>query len=171
MDERSRLRVGKLTATVQAYGESKAAAEALAKRLCDERGIGLTIFRPCGITGPADPLLMGTLKLFMRMPVVPFPALTRIGVVHAADVAEAVCAALTHSQLASGKAYNLQGNTVSLWEIANAWKRAGGHAPWLRIPVPVPLLLRFDDALARRELGFRPRDVAVICREALEQPG
>lgn len=167
VDERSPLRVGKLNATLQAYGESKAAAESLARTLCEQRQIGLTIFRPCGITGPHDPLLMGTLRLFMRAKVVPFPALTRIGVVHAGDVAEAVCLALERSQVANGKAYNLQGNTLSLWALADAWKAAGGKAPWLRIPVPVPLLLRFDDALARAELGYRPRDVGVICREAL----
>lgn len=166
-DERAPLRAGRLTALVQAYGESKAAAETLARSLAERHGIGLTVLRPCGITGPGDPLLLATLGLFMRAKVVPFPALTRIGVVHAGDVAEAVCLALERSQVARGKAYNLQGNTVSLWAMADAWKKAGGAAPWLRIPVPVPLLLRFDDTLARRELGFSPRDVGVICSEAI----
>ena len=171
VDERSPLRAGKLTALLHAYGESKAAAETIAKQLCQERQIALTIFRPCGITGPSDPLLMRTLQMFLRAKVVPFPVLTRIGVVHAEDVANAVCLALERTQLASGKAYNLQGNTISLWAMADAWRQAGGKVPWLRIPVPVPLLLRFDDGLARSELGYRPRDVGVICREVVAQLG
>lgn len=171
LDERAPLRAGRLDATLQAYGESKAAAELVARQICERNAIDLTIFRPCGITGPSDPLLMRTLKRFMGPRIVPFPAFTHIGVVHAADVAEAICNALERPAISRDKAYNLQGNTVTLWEMANAWKAAGGRTPWLRIPVPVPVSLRFDDALARNELDFRPRDVRVICREVLALAG
>jgi hypothetical protein len=40
----------------------------------------------------------------------------------------------------------------------------------LRIPVPFPYLLRFDDSLARRELGFAPRELSSIVREWLGAP-
>jgi nucleoside-diphosphate-sugar epimerase len=167
VSESGALRRGTRDAWLSAYAESKAAAERLAWELCNRRGIALTTLRPCGITGPHDPLLMRSLELVMRLKLAPFPAFTQIGVVHAADVAEAACVALERPDVAAGKAYNLQGNTVSLWELGDAWRSAGGGAPWLRLPIPVPYLLRFDDSLARRELGFRPRGLAEICREAV----
>src|SRR5689334_2738601 len=114
VDERGRLRKGRTTALVSAYGESKAAADRLAEELCRAHGVGLTTFRPCGITGPADPLLKRAIERIMRIRLTPFPVLTRIGVVHGADVASAVCNALSRPDVALGKVYNLQGNTVSL---------------------------------------------------------
>lgn len=170
-DERAELRRGRRHALLQAYGESKALAERVARTLSARHGVALTIFRPCGITGPSDPLLMRTLTRFMQRKVTLFPAFTRIGVVHAADVANAVCKAIERSATSAGKVYNLQGNTVSLWQLANAWKAAGGAAPWLRVPIPVPLLLRFNDACARRELAFQPRSIRDICHEALRSHG
>jgi dihydroflavonol-4-reductase len=167
LSESAPLRPGAKFPWLSAYAESKAAAERLAWELCKRRNIALTTLRPCGITGPRDPLLMRNLERFMRLRLAPFPVLTQIGVVHAADVAEAACVALERPEVAAGKAYNLQGNTVSLWEIGDAWRSAGGRAPWLRLPIPVPYRLRFDDSLARRELGFQPRGLADICREAV----
>jgi nucleoside-diphosphate-sugar epimerase len=103
----------------------------------------------------------------MRLKIAPFPIGTRIGVVHGADVASAVCSALAQGELTRGKVYNLQGHTVSLWDLSSAYRRAGGSSPWLRLPVPFPYLLRFDDSLARRELGFAPRALASILEEWL----
>jgi dihydroflavonol-4-reductase len=167
LDERTPLRSGTSISRINAYGESKAAAERLAWELCDQHGIALTSFRPCGITGIGDPLMMGWLQKLMRMPIVPFPVLMRVGIVHGGDVAEAVALALEKSEVASGKAYNLQGSTLSLWEIGNAWKRAGGRSSWLRLPVPVPFAMRYDDRAARRELGWQPRNISKICEEAV----
>lgn len=165
LSEQSKLRSGRLSARVGAYGESKAAADRLADQLCRVRGVGLTTFRPCGITGPHDPLLRLNMERFMRLKIVPFPVLTRIGVVHGADVADAVCSALERPETAVGKVYNLQGNTISLWSLGEALRRVRGEGPWLRIPVPFPYLLRFDDDLARRELAFAPRTVEAIVQE------
>ena len=64
-----------------------------------------------------------------------------------------------------GKVYNLQGNTISLWDLSSTLQRVRGSGPWLRIPIPFPYLLRFDDDLARRELAFAPRAVEAIVRE------
>jgi nucleoside-diphosphate-sugar epimerase len=153
---------------LNAYGVSKAEAERLATQQARAAGIALTTFRPCGITGPLDPLLLAYVERFMRPAVVPFPTHVEIGVVHAADVAEAVMLALSKPKISSGKAYNLQGNTATLWQISNAWQRAGGRSPRLRVPIPVPIALRHDDARARRELGWHPRDLDAIMREAVQ---
>jgi nucleoside-diphosphate-sugar epimerase len=168
--ETSGLRRGRRNALLAAYGESKAAADKLAAELSARAGIALTTFRPCGITGPHDPLLRPALARFMRMKVAPLPIGTRIGVVHGADVADAVRRALEQPELTRGKVYNLQGHTISLWDLSSAYLRAGGPSPWLRIPVPFPYLLRFDDSLARRELGFAPRELSSILREWLGAP-
>jgi nucleoside-diphosphate-sugar epimerase len=171
LSEQAKLRRGRLNALLGAYGESKAAADRLAEELCRKHGVGLTTFRPCGITGPSDPLLRQTLERIMRFKVVPFPVLTRIGVVHGADVAEAVCNALARPDTSIGKVYNLQGNTISLWSLGEALQRIRGAGPWLRIPVPFPYLLRFNDDLARRELAFAPRAIDAIVREWVQASG
>jgi 2-alkyl-3-oxoalkanoate reductase len=165
--EASALRRGRQSALLGAYGESKAAADKLAAELSARHGISLTTFRPCGITGPHDPLLKPALARFMRLWVAPLPIGTRIGVVHGADVANAVCSALEKPELTRGKVYNLQGHTVSLWDLSSAYQQAGGSRPFLRLPLPFPYLLRFDDSLARRELDFVPRPLVNIVGEWL----
>ena len=150
-----------------AYGMSKAEAERVACAIAREAGVALTTFRPCGITGPGDPLLMAAIARTMRVPVVPYPAFAAIGVVHAGDVAEAVALALEQPSVSRDRAYNLQGHTVTLWQLADAWRSAGGRSARLRLPVPCPVSLRYDDSRARRELGWRPRSVAAIVEEAV----
>jgi nucleoside-diphosphate-sugar epimerase len=166
LDESAPLRPLARASFASAYGVSKAEAERIAARLCNEHDIGLTTFRPCGITGPNDPLLIAAVERVMRLPLTLYPAYCAIGVVHAADVAAAVLLAL-EQPIAVGKAYNLQGNDATLWQIADAWRRAGGHAPRLRIPVPVPFALRYDDTRARRELSWSPRSLDAILEEAV----
>jgi nucleoside-diphosphate-sugar epimerase len=154
-----------------AYGISKAEAERVAWRIARAHDLALTTFRPCGITGPHDPMLIAAIERVMRAWVTPFPAYTKIGVVHAADVTDAVARALLRPELARDKAYNLQGSTATLWQIADAWRRAGGRSPLLRLPVPVPLALHYDDTLARRELGWEPRSLDAILSEAVAARG
>ncbi len=165
--EQSRLRGEKALAPWNAYGASKAEAERLARRMSAEHGIKLTTFRPCGISGPNDPLLVGALSTLGRLPLAPLPVFTEIGVVHAEDVAEAVALALEQPEISGGKAYNLQGTSLSLWRVVDAYRRAGGRTPKWTVPVPFPFLLRFDDRLARRELGWKPRDIDAIFRDVL----
>jgi len=167
LDETSALRALKRAWFLTAYGISKAEAERIASRVAEEQDIALTTFRPCGITGPRDPLLIAAIERVMRAPITPFPAYAQIGVAHAADVTDAVARALARPEVARGKAYNLQGCTATLWQIADAWQRAGGRSPRLRLPIPMPIRLRYDDALVRRELGWQPRSLDAILEEAV----
>jgi nucleoside-diphosphate-sugar epimerase len=153
---------------LQAYGVSKAEGERLAAQSARAADVALTIFRPCGITGPADPLLITWVERFMKPWLVPFPTHVAIGVAHAADIAQAVLLALEKPEVSAGKVYNLQGNTATLWQLADAWKRAGGRSPKLRLPVPVPVSLRHDDDRVRRELGWQPRGIDAIMSEAVQ---
>jgi nucleoside-diphosphate-sugar epimerase len=165
-DESSPLRRG-ARFVWDAYGASKAEAERVAQAICADAGVGLTIFRPCGISGARDPLLMGALTLLSRFPVAPMPVFTRIGVVHAEDVAEAVALSLERPEVAAGKAYNLQGATASLWRVARQFRAAGGPSARVWLPIAFPFLLRYDDARARRELGWQPRSLERICEDAV----
>lgn len=167
LDERTPLAPLSFAWFGNAYGLSKAESERIAWREAKAANIALTTFRPCGITGPADPLLMASIARVMRWPIALLPVGMAIGVVHAEDVAEAVALALEQPAIAAGKAYNLQGETVSLWQLADAWRNAGGGSASLRVPVPVPFSLRYDDTRARRELGWRPRELARIVEEAV----
>ncbi|MDB4972626.1 MAG: NAD-dependent epimerase/dehydratase [Myxococcaceae bacterium] len=167
IDESEPLRPRGRVSFANAYGASKAEAERVAWRLSRKNGIALTTFRPCGITGPLDPLLIDAIERVMRLPVTFFPTHTTIGVVHAADVAEATMLALEQPEVSADRAYNLQGCTATLWQIADAWRRAGGRSPRLRIPLPVPVSLRYDDTRARRELQWSPRTLDAILEEAV----
>lgn len=165
--ERDPLRKGLQRAPWAVYGSSKAEAERAAWEICRKHGIALTTFRPCGISGAHDPLLMGAIDKLGRLPVAPVPVFTEIGVVHGSDVAEAVARALERPEVASGKAYNLQGSSVSLWRVVEAYKQAGGRAPRLCLPIPFPFLLRYDDTLARKELDWTPRSLRAVCEDAV----
>lgn len=165
--EQSRLRQGGKLLPWNAYGSSKAESERLAQDLSRELGICLTTFRPCGISGKRDPLLLGALEKLGRFPLAPLPVFTEIGVVHGEDVAEAVALALEKPSVACGKAYNLQGDSVSLWRVMEAYRRAGGLAPRWTLPVPFPFLLRYDDRLARHDLGWHPRGIDDVLRDAM----
>jgi dihydroflavonol-4-reductase len=170
-DESSPLRALSRVHFGNAYGVSKAEGERVAWQISERAGVGLTTFRPCGITGPDDPLLIATIERVMRAWITPFPTHLSIGVVHAADVAQAVLLALEKPKLAVGRAYNLQGLTATLWQIADAWQRAGGRSPRLRVPVPLPFALRYDDTRARNELGWSPRTLDAILQEAVAKRG
>jgi len=49
----------------------------------------------------------------------------------------------------------------------DAYRRAGGRMTRWTLPVPFPYLLRYDDSLARRELGWQPRDIDAVFRDVL----
>lgn len=149
-----------------AYQISKAVSEQLAWRLAEQYSLQLTTVRPCGIYGAFDPNFMAVFKRLLKLPVSVFPTLLQLPMVYAGDVAEAIALAL-EKPVAIGKAYNVTGEDRRLWEFLEAWKAAGGKAPLLTIPLPVPIKHSFDHGRARRDLGWQNRPYVDALRETV----
>jgi nucleoside-diphosphate-sugar epimerase len=147
-----------------AYGVSKARAEARAWEVAAELGLALTTLRPCLIYGAFDTNFMPFLRALLSLPVSAVPAGTRLPMVYAGDVAEAVALALERD-VAIGRAYNVTDDPGTLWAFCDAWRTAGGRAPRLVLPLPIPYSQRFDARRAATELGWRPRPVVDALRE------
>jgi len=147
-----------------------ALSKAIGERRVRERGatesIALTVLRPGPIYGSNDHKMTSMYARWMRWPVFPAPTF-RMNHVHAGDVAGAIAGALANPA-SHGRAYNVTGPCVSLWEVLRTWKRKVGRGPVL-LPVPVPVWVDFDDGAAARDLGFRPRSVAEGIDEVLER--
>jgi len=157
------VRPGRITA----YPLSKALAEQAAFRLARERELALTVLRPSGIYGAFDTNFMAVFRAFMRPKLSVYPAFFRLPLVYAGDVAEALALAL-ETDASIGRAYNIAGEDRSAWDFARAWREAGGHSPWLMLPVPFPYRRIYDTGRARRELGWRNRPHVDGLREALD---
>ncbi|MCB9675898.1 MAG: NAD(P)-dependent oxidoreductase [Alphaproteobacteria bacterium] len=136
------------------YARSKAAAERLAWDWAREHGLELTALRPGPIYGERDPKLTARYQRMLSWPVVLAPT-AQLPHVHAGDVALAAAAAL-ENPASVGRAYNVTGESISVWRLLSIWKRVTG-ARALVVPVPVPLRIAFDDSAAARDLGFHPR--------------
>lgn len=155
------------------YPISKAVSEQLAWRFANERGLDLTTIRPGAIYGAFD---SNFTAVFKRLAAIPYlrvgliPVFTRIPLVYAGDVAEAI--ALTfENPTAIGRAYNVTGDDFTLRDFAAAWRAAGGRFGSIKIPLPAPVSQGFDNALAKKDLGWRNRPFVEALREtfALEQ--
>jgi nucleoside-diphosphate-sugar epimerase len=149
-----------------AYPLSKALSEQTALRLAAARGLELTVIRPGGVYGAGDRNFMPVFKAFMRPKLTLYPAMFRLPLVYAGDVAEAVALAL-EKPISIGRAYNIAGEDRAAWDFARAWKAAGGRSPWLMLPVPFPYRRVFDTARALHELGWRARPYLDGLRETL----
>ncbi len=162
-------------APLSAYGVSKAAAEDSAWRLADEYGIALSTVRPHSVHGAFD---QGTFTLWFKRllapPITVFPTSIRIPSVYAGDIAEAMCLML-EKPVSEGRAYNICGapGEVTMWEMAQAYREAGGASPLAMLPFPFPFVRRFSIERAEQDLGFRNRPVVDGFREmvALERAG
>lgn len=144
-----------------------AAGKALAERLvwaAVERGLEPTILRPGPVYGSRDPKLTQRYLRAMEQAVRAVPTL-RLPHVHAADVAIAAAGALANDD-SIGRAYNVTGAPVSLFEVARTLKRLRGSGPVL-VPVPVPLSVGWDNRAAERDLGVRFRSLTDGLREVL----
>jgi len=155
-----------------AYARSKALSEQLAWRLAQEHGLELTTVRPCAIYGAFDDNFTAIFKWLARWPVTVMPAFSRLAVVYAGDVAEAIALAL-EKPVAIGRAYNVTGDDVTVWAFARAWREAGGRLTPLTLPLVVPFTRWFDHERATRELGWRNRPLVdglrdTFAREALD---
>jgi nucleoside-diphosphate-sugar epimerase len=139
-----------------AYSISKAVSEQLAWRKAEEHGLALTTVRPCAIFGAFDPNFTAVFRRLAGLPVTVMPAFMRISLVYAGDVAEAIALAL-ENPVAVGRAYNVTGEDRTVWEFLRAWRRAGGPAAYLTLPLPVPYVRRYDSSRAETELGWHNR--------------
>jgi dihydroflavonol-4-reductase len=151
------------TAT-NAYSISKALSEQLAWRLAGAHGFALTTVRPCAIYGAFDPNFTRVFRRLLSLPVTVVPALLRLALVYAGDVAEAIARALERPS-AVGRAYNTTGDDRTVWEFAQAWKAAGGCGAALMIPLPVPMARLYDDRRARDDLGWENRPFVDALRD------
>jgi len=149
-----------------AYQISKALSEQLAWRLAGRHGLELTTVRPCMIYGAFDRNFMAVFKRLAGLPITVYPAGLGLSMVYAGDVAEAVARAL-ENPVSIGKAYNTTGEEVTFWEFARAWKAAGGAAPRLAIPLPVPVRQHFDHSRVTEDLGWHNRPLHAALRETL----
>jgi UDP-glucose 4-epimerase len=154
---------GRLT---PAYGLSKALAERRAWQLAREHRLALTTVRPCLIYGAFDTNFMPIFVALAKLPIAVMPACTWLAMVYAGDVAEAVALAL-EKPVAIGRAYNVEGEGMSIWRFFRAWREAGGRSARLAVPVPFPYRRAYDTTRARTELGWRSRPVDEALRETL----
>jgi nucleoside-diphosphate-sugar epimerase len=158
-----------------AYAWSKAASERAAWRLAAQQGVALTTLRPHTVYGAFDEhSFTPWMKRLMAWPVAPWPTHLALPPVYAGDVAEAVCLALERPA-ARGRAYNVTGEADrhTYWDLMEAWRAAGGRAPRVVVPVPVPMRRRYAVERAHAELGWRNRPLVEGFREmlALEAAG
>jgi nucleoside-diphosphate-sugar epimerase len=147
-----------------AYPVSKAASERVAWAAAREHDLALTTVRPCTIYGAYDPNFTPLFRRLVGLPVTLMPVYLRIGLVYAGDVAEAIALALERPT-SIGHAYNTTGDRESTWDLASAWREAGGRAAWLMLPLPLPFTMHFDSSRARSDLGWRPRPLVEGLRE------
>lgn len=154
------------------YAISKAAAERAAWRRAEAHGMVLSTVRPHTVYGAFD---RGTfsvwLKRFMAMPGVGvFPKGVYLPAVFAGDLGRAVSRMLVRDA-ARGRAYNIASapDEVSYWDLMQAYRRAGGCAPKVVLPVPFPFRRRYDTTRARKELDFVPRPLDEGFRDMVER--
>jgi nucleoside-diphosphate-sugar epimerase len=147
-----------------AYAISKALSEQLAWEKARALGIAMTAVRPCAIYGAFDPNFMRVIRRLMSLPVSVTPVLLRLPLVHAGDVAEAIARALERP-VAVGRAYNVTGAARPFAEFLAAWREAGGPAPRVAIPIPVPFAIGYDTSRAEADLGWRSRSYLDGLRE------
>jgi nucleoside-diphosphate-sugar epimerase len=148
-----------------AYAISKALSEQLAWEQARALGIAMTAVRPCAIYGAFDPNFMRVIRRLMRLPVSVVPVRLRLPLVYAGDVAEAIARALERP-VAVGRAYNVTGAERPFAEFLAAWREAGGPAPWVAIPIPVPFAIGYDTSRAEADLGWRARSYVDGLRES-----
>lgn len=148
------------------YAISKALSEQLAWKIAAELGLDLTTVRPCIIYGAHDPNFTPILRWLTWFPVAVVPALAGLPFVYAGDVAEGIALCLERP-VAIGKAYNLTGEDATIWQLVDAWRDAGGRAPWLRLPLPVPMARGFDHSRASTDLGWSNRALVEGLRETI----
>jgi len=181
-----------------AYKRSKLLSERLVEEMIERNGLPAVIVNPSAPLGPGDvrPTPTGRIVLEAMRGNMPAYVDTGLAVVHVADVAAGHLAALRHGRI--GERYILGGENVELSELlAEVARLIGGRPPRVRLPrwplLPIahvnealarltgrePFLnveslrlsattMFFDDAKARRELGYRSRPYRHALADAVE---
>ncbi len=150
------------------YAVSKAVSEHLAWALAREHALALSTVRPNTIFGAFDPNFTPVFRRLVTLPVGVMPAFLQLGFVYAGDVAEAIARALERD-VAVGRAYNTAGEGQSAWELALAWREAGGRTGWALLPMPFPLVIRHDSSRARQEIGWQTRPLVDAWRDTFRR--
>jgi nucleoside-diphosphate-sugar epimerase len=132
------------------YPETKAASEALLRRVQAEEGLGLRILRFAFVYGEGDPHL-GESLLWARG----WPLHKRLHLVHHADVAQALLRALRTEGI-DGETFNIADDApVTAYELLELNGQAAEDDAAGR-PLDDPWEGIVDTAKSRRVLGFRP---------------
>jgi nucleoside-diphosphate-sugar epimerase len=137
-----------------AYRATKQLSEALAFEISAKHGIATTALRPAGIYGARDQNLLPSMRMIMRLPVIPAPSL-HFPFVYAGDVANAVVGAL-RNDASAGKAYLIAGRDEPIGDFLRAWKNVT-NAKGAILPLPLGRGFRIDTSLAEREIAFTNR--------------
>lgn len=180
-----------------AYKLSKILSERLVERLVAEEGLPATIVCPSTPLGPGDlrPTPTGRIVAEALRGGVPAYVDTGLNIVHVDDVAAGHVAALRHGEI--GERYILGGANLTLQELLTEISRIARRPPprvklpyWPLVPLAYaneffarlagtePFLNReslrlsatrmfFDDAKARRALGYRTRPAAEAIADAV----
>lgn len=183
--------------TIGVYKQSKVAAERAVERLVRERGLPAVIVNPSTPIGPRDVRPTPTGRIIVEAASGRMPAFvdTGLNLVHVDDVAAGHLAALRRGRV--GERYILGGENVTLAAmLADIARLVGRRPPTIRLPrAPLyplavgaelfgrltgrtPFVTRdalamaryrmfFDDAKARRELGYTSRPYVEGIADAL----
>lgn len=183
------------------YEETKYEAHLVAKNLIEERELPCVIVQPGGVYGPDDHSAMGNqIDKFLdgKLPMIPFADLG-MGVTHVDDIAAGVVLALDKGKV--GESYILNSENVTMRKLIETVAAVSGKkAPSRDMPTGIlkalrpigPLvgkvmgqppnlseLIRSADGVtfwadgdkARRDLGYKPRDLVTGVHDMLSADG
>jgi len=183
------------------YEETKYEAHQIASDLIKNQNLPCVIAQPAGVYGPGDhSALAGTINQFLdgKLPMMPFPEFGT-GLAYVDDVASGLALILDKGEI--GESYILTSDNVTMREIIEtSAKITGKKAPSRAMPTGLLKLLRPIGPLvgkimgqppnlreliastdgvtfwanpekAKKELGFRPRDLETGLRDTFEAEG
>jgi nucleoside-diphosphate-sugar epimerase len=171
-EDHSRYGEGHKQSRLNGYKVSKALAEETAWRYASKYEISLTSLRPSVMYGAFDRNFLPWHKRALRMrPLAIYPYFARLGLVYAGDVAEAAMLSL-ENPTSEGRAYNVTGQDLSLWDFANAWTAQDEECQSRRIPIPFFYYRRnYESARIRNDLGWAARSYGEGIRETRSLEG
>lgn len=158
---------GHKTHRLNGYKVSKALAEETAWRYASKYEIALTSLRPSVLYGAFDRNFGVWHKGALRLrPFAPYPYFARFCLVYAGDVAEAAMLSL-ENPTAAGRAYNVTGEDLRLWDFAEAWIAQDSACQSRRLPLPIVYRRDYTSERIKRDLGWTARSYGEGIRETL----